>query len=126
MKKLFSLIVVFLHVLLIAKPFIPFIEYSLFKDYIAEFLCINKQKPQMHCDGKCYLNEQLKKANDVDPPAKEAAKLQMEKEWFSILTDSEEIICRTGNKQKFVSYKSPVITQFYCDIPTPPPKYSYQ
>ena len=43
----------------------PFIEYQINKKYIAEVLCKNKDKPEMHCNGKCYLKEQLKKANDV-------------------------------------------------------------
>src|SRR5690606_33763130 len=35
------------------------------QDYIAEILCINKQKPSMHCDGKCFLMQQL--ANQDSP-----------------------------------------------------------
>lgn len=34
--------------------------YELNKDYIAEFLCINRDKPAMHCDGKCYLRMKMK------------------------------------------------------------------
>lgn len=32
--------------------------------YITQTLCENKNKPQMHCDGKCYLYKQLKKAEE--------------------------------------------------------------
>jgi len=34
--------------------------------YITETLCENKDKPQLHCNGKCYLNKQLKKADDTE------------------------------------------------------------
>ncbi len=34
--------------------------------YIAETFCENKNKPQMHCNGKCYLNKQLKKADNTE------------------------------------------------------------
>jgi hypothetical protein len=34
--------------------------------YIAETFCENKNKPQMHCNGKCYLNKQLKKADEAE------------------------------------------------------------
>lgn len=37
--------------------------YEINKDYIAATLCENKNKPEMHCNGKCYLNKQLKKAD---------------------------------------------------------------
>ena len=28
-------------------------------DYIAAVLCVNRNKPQMHCDGKCQLKKEL-------------------------------------------------------------------
>ncbi|GAB4011924.1 hypothetical protein GCM10028808_26780 [Spirosoma migulaei] len=34
--------------------------YHANKDYIARVLCENRDKPQLHCDGKCYLAKQLK------------------------------------------------------------------
>ncbi|MGY4386135.1 hypothetical protein ACVWYN_003185 [Pedobacter sp. UYP24] len=34
--------------------------------YIASELCINKDKPQMHCNGKCYLMKKLKQAQDKE------------------------------------------------------------
>ncbi|WP_229239682.1 hypothetical protein [Echinicola soli] len=39
-------------------------DYVLNKEYIAENLCINRDKPEMHCDGKCFLAEKLKEAQD--------------------------------------------------------------
>ena len=38
--------------------------YQINKKQIAETLCINKNKPSLHCDGKCYLSKQLKKASE--------------------------------------------------------------
>jgi len=41
--------------------------YEWNKSYVASVLCENKNKPQMHCCGKCYLNKQLNKVdNDND------------------------------------------------------------
>lgn len=39
-------------------------DYAINKEYIAENFCINKDKPEMHCDGKCFLAEKLKAAQD--------------------------------------------------------------
>jgi len=47
------------------RPIMPFIEYEINKKYIAEVLCKNKDKLEMHCNGKCYLKKQLKKANEI-------------------------------------------------------------
>lgn len=35
------------------------------QDYIAKEFCENKDKPEMHCNGKCYLKKQLKKVDDA-------------------------------------------------------------
>jgi hypothetical protein len=45
------------------KPVMPIIEYYANYDYIATVLCENKDKPYLDCNGKCYLEKQLKKAN---------------------------------------------------------------
>lgn len=34
--------------------------------YIVEHFCENKDKPQLHCEGKCYLHKQLKKTEPVE------------------------------------------------------------
>ncbi|GGF45557.1 hypothetical protein GCM10011339_37550 [Echinicola rosea] len=39
-------------------------DYVLNKEYIAENLCINRDKPEMNCDGKCFLAEKLQEAQD--------------------------------------------------------------
>ncbi|WP_299434102.1 hypothetical protein [uncultured Maribacter sp.] len=42
------------------RPVLPLLEYISNKDYIAEVLCINKEKTELNCQGKCYLMQQLK------------------------------------------------------------------
>jgi len=42
----------------------PLFEYVIDQDYIAEFLCINKDKVELQCNGKCYLMQQLDKQNE--------------------------------------------------------------
>ncbi|MEL4308561.1 hypothetical protein JMA43_10715 [Joostella sp. CR20] len=46
------------------KPVLPVFDYVINQDYIAEYLCINKDKPEMHCDGKCYLMQMLEEQNN--------------------------------------------------------------
>src|SRR5690606_15249479 len=40
--------------------------YGLNINDIIEKYCVNKDMPEMHCDGKCYLAQQLNKASDTD------------------------------------------------------------
>ena len=41
------------------RPVAPMLEYVVYEDYIAEFLCINKEKTELNCNGKCYLMQRL-------------------------------------------------------------------
>ena len=43
-----------------------FADYELRKDFIIKNYCVNKSRPEMHCDGKCYLAKQLEKAEQED------------------------------------------------------------
>lgn len=45
---------------------IIFANYELRKDFIINNYCVNKNRPEMHCDGKCYLAKQIKKADQDD------------------------------------------------------------
>lgn len=42
------------------------IDFKINQDFIAEVLCINRDKPMTTCNGKCYLSEQLKKAEEQE------------------------------------------------------------
>ena len=46
------------------RPVLPLIEYVVYEDYISEFLCINKEKIELQCNGKCYLMQRLAEQND--------------------------------------------------------------
>ncbi len=49
------------------RPIQPYVEYILNQDYIAEFLCINKDKPELECHGKCHLVKEINKQQKTDP-----------------------------------------------------------
>lgn len=40
--------------------------FELNQQYIAEYFCVNKDKPMLHCDGKCYLARKLKEAEEKE------------------------------------------------------------
>lgn len=44
-------------------------EFYLNRSYIAENLCVNKDKPMMHCNGNCYLSKKLKAQQKQDQEA---------------------------------------------------------
>jgi hypothetical protein len=49
-----------------AKPFWPVMDYMVNYDYIVNNLCENRDKPELNCDGKCYLSKELAKEAGTD------------------------------------------------------------
>ena len=53
------------------KNWIIITEYDLNKDYITKVFCENRNRPKMHCDGKCILAKRMAAAeeNETTPTA---------------------------------------------------------
>jgi hypothetical protein len=45
------------------------------QSYIAKVLCVNRDKPWMHCNGRCYLMKKLKEATDKEKKQEEKENL---------------------------------------------------
>jgi hypothetical protein len=58
---------ILLYLIALCKPIAPLIEYYANQDFFATVLCINKDKPEMHCNGQCVLMQRLKKAMQDEP-----------------------------------------------------------
>jgi hypothetical protein len=55
-------ICLFLLLLIIVKAgVIPmiYVDYELRRDYITKNICVNRNRPQLHCAGKCYLAKKI-------------------------------------------------------------------
>jgi hypothetical protein len=48
------------------SSFIIRVDFYLNRAYIAKNLCVNKDKPLMHCNGNCYLSKKLKEQEKQD------------------------------------------------------------
>ncbi|MEX6686923.1 hypothetical protein QTN47_05430 [Danxiaibacter flavus] len=47
--------------------------YSYSKDAVIEKYCVNKNKPSMHCNGKCYLFKKMRQAEEKGGASEENA-----------------------------------------------------
>lgn len=64
MKSFWAVFFVSLYLLAMAKPVMPLFDYIINQDYIAEFLCVNKDNTELKCNGKCYLMQRLQEQNN--------------------------------------------------------------
>lgn len=102
----------------------PIVDYLINKEYIVEHYCVNKDKPEMECDGKCYLVNQLKQASDDHEESSSAVSLINEitnrlflhedRQWMDLYFAKSSI----GN----ILYLLPRLSDPYIEAPTPPPR----
>ncbi|TGE29492.1 hypothetical protein [Hymenobacter metallicola] len=45
------------------------VDYQVHKERITQLFCVNKDRPQLHCNGKCHLAKKLRKAAAADSKA---------------------------------------------------------
>lgn len=57
------------------------VDFKLNQDFIAEVLCINKDKPALTCNGKCYISKHLQ---DVEERERNQAPLGSNEERLEI------------------------------------------
>tara|TARA_R110000868_G_scaffold60556_5_gene184822 strand:- start:55 stop:396 length:342 start_codon:yes stop_codon:yes gene_type:complete len=110
---------------MLIKPFWPVVEYVVNYDYIVNVLCENKDKPQLNCDGKCYLAKQLAKEseqNNQNPFEKKQSKTEVQNILFYQLT-SEFSFTKDFSQvaqNNFKSFSILISKLFVIDISEPP------
>lgn len=82
-----SFLCIFLAVFIIIRPVLPVLEYAFNYKYISTQLCENITKPEMHCNGKCYLKKKLSKSYDEEKNNPVSNKVVDLSETFSISID---------------------------------------
>lgn len=85
---------VFIALFLFLRPILPLGEYVFNYSYIANELCVNKDKPVMHCNGKCHLMKELAKKAAEETPSSEKKSSGTQ---FEILAVLEEPFTLTIN-----------------------------
>lgn len=95
-------------------------DYKVNYDYIVNFLCENQDKPEMHCDGKCYLSKALKSSQDTESDHQKL----VTKNHISDELPVEKIALKS-NIEILKKVKVPFLKQLeitFLEHTTPPPK----
>jgi len=96
-------------------------EYYANKDYIAKNLCENRDKPKMHCDGKCCLKKKLAKEGKEQAPTSRNQKSEEVVTLFYTETQIE-VIARyaTSLPVHYYSYNELSTSSFHHSVFHPP------
>lgn len=97
--------------------------YELNKDYIAKNLCVNRDKPQMKCCGKCYLKKHLNKIGNDESSKNLPNKVEKNEVMVFVIPSSFSILHHSFNTKTKVfnpSLQNLYNTSVYKSIFHPP------
>jgi hypothetical protein len=96
------------------------IDYTFNKASIAKNLCENKDKPQLKCEGKCYLCKRLKKEDDKnqqEPDRNPLNKFEIISGWTAFNINHPVIVLAPA---VYTSFQEKAIGTFSDDLFRPP------
>lgn len=69
-------------------------DYVIHQEYIAEVLCINKEEPELKCNGKCHLAKELNKSENSEKENKNSnnTKIDLPISILNVCTFCEKIV----------------------------------
>ncbi|SFD12341.1 hypothetical protein SAMN05518672_101587 [Chitinophaga sp. CF118] len=96
------------------NQFVIVLEYKINFSYVANVLCENRDKPEMHCNGKCHLRKQLEKDQQQEHNSTSG------KEKFEVVYIDNLL---SFNLQSLAPFTQ--LTAFYQDAALPSPTFSF-
>lgn len=93
-------------------------DYVLNYDYISKVLCINRDKPEMKCNGKCHLAKQVAKQDETERKNKAVVQVhetigELYVTQFSFLPVGSEVV-------SYPCVTFPVLSGFNNEVDHPP------
>ena len=85
--RIFAFTLLIVMVFTIGKYQMPYIQYNLFKDYIAKNLCVDREMKDNCCQGKCFLKKQIKATDENNNAGENNNNIKIQK------TEGEDFLC---------------------------------
>ncbi|NLN33386.1 MAG: hypothetical protein GX159_07300 [Flavobacteriaceae bacterium] len=105
------------------RPLVPLVEYVANYDQIVTEYCINRMQPELMCNGKCYLFDELSKTSDEnssDGISQNTVKIQeiyLSNEVFQLPTFMEQ----ESSKKSLIFYQKNQYQFYFIDSVFHPP-----
>jgi len=120
-----SVVLILVAFTMLFKPLWPVVDYVANYEYIINVLCENKDKPELKCNGKCYLGKQLAKEvqESEEAPFNSQDKIEIP---VVLICHSEQIyelshISFIEVIQNYNNSKN-LYSKLICNATSPPPK----
>lgn len=99
---------------------VVYIDFKLNQDYIARVLCINRDKPELHCEGNCILMQKIKDAQQSDDQDKSQNMQRYVVEIVCDATFAFTFISAFSPKAVYFEYEDRIISNYLSNSFHPP------
>ncbi|MDN3596660.1 hypothetical protein [Zunongwangia endophytica] len=97
--------------MILVKPVFPVVDYVLNYDYIAKELCENKERPELACNGKCYLMQALAEASEEESEQKKESSIK--KVDIPLFYTEKVVLINNNQETEAVAHNFRFQPQFY-------------
>jgi hypothetical protein len=105
---------------MMAMP-LSLLDYSMNQRFIADNLCENRLRPDVHCAGTCYLNKQLAKSSETTDSGSQKSSVKTVVTDYFEPVDRPSFSCMLETTHSVHVFKTPsLICQFTGNIFHPP------
>lgn len=103
-------------------PFYALLEYTINKQYISQTLCENRNTPQLHCEGKCYLAKRVVQAVEVQSEKSKPAHARhnLEETLYLCQLHAVKLYLQEAIKLTLEAKHTRLLSAFHTDIFHPP------
>ena len=98
-----------------------FLNFKIHQDYISEFLCVDKDKPESCCEGKCYLKAELEELSNSESNDAQRSTLWQDWRWLSNHQFSMNT-CGFQTTHFYSFFITPLVIKNLNSPPSPPPQ----
>lgn len=119
MKFTTAIFLLFLLLTQVFSKWLVVLEYNLNKDFIAKTLCINKERPKLHCQGKCQMMKKMaEQEENSSSPTYQFAKASFSDACFNDINDCSITAISVESVPAFSfynikNYSSPIASIFH-------------
>jgi len=104
---------------ILSKLFV-YAEFKSNQAYIAATLCENRDRPELNCQGKCYLMKKLKEAEDKEKKQENQAQKKASVDLFFVNEPVAPVLVMTVPAKKKPSIQKFSLPEFNREITQPP------
>lgn len=98
-----------------------FSAFTLNQKYIASTLCINRDKPEMHCNGKCYLANKIKQVEEKEKKEAQDGQKKGFQDHFISKESAVQLTYSLALKKQYVMENHSALPKRSAEVLHPPP-----